>query len=401
MHINLFALCITVGGLAVLFYAYAGYPALLWLLNALKASRREPREGLPPWPHVSIVISAYNEEQSIKARLENLLALDYPREQLEIVVGSDGSTDRTAEIVASFAAEGVRLFDFAQRRGKANVLNDLVPAARSQIVVLTDANTFFYADAVKRLVAALIRRPNACAVVGRLHLNSPTAKGNLDGIYWRYETWLKSLESRFGAVLGANGAIYAFRRGDFRPLPPQTIVDDFLIPLLIRLETGGEVIFVPEARAWEQSPERVRDEFRRRVRIGAGDFQALQWTWRLLQPWRGMVALAYLSHKVLRWLGPWFMLAVFVGNLLLLGEPLFNVLFLVQSCFYALALSGGLLQPTPGIGRIATAAYYFVVLNAALFFGMLWLAVGGAGPTWTKSARGPIEASRAEGGAGW
>src|SRR5258706_1559396 len=384
----------TLGAFALLFYAYAGYPALLWLLSRLAPEEAERRGNSAERPAISILISAYNEEAAIDDRIRNLLALDYPRQKIEILIGSDGSTDRTAEIVASYRAEGVRLFAFPHRRGKASVLNDLVREARSDIVVLTDANTFFHPAAAGRLIDALLGRPYGSVAVGRLDLRSAAKNGNLDGAYWRYETWIKTLESRFGSLLGANGAIYAFRRERYRPLPREAIVDDFLIPMLMRLHSGDRIFLVPGATAWEKSPEEVRDEFRRRVRIGAGDCQALRWTWRLLLPWRGMVALAYFSHKVLRWLGPWFLLAALAGNFMLLGNPFFNLLFLAQLAFYLLALGGALLRPLPAVGRLAAAARYFVVLNAGLFLGLARLAVGAARPTWSTAPRKGFEAER-------
>src|SRR5262249_37023229 len=157
--------------------------------------------------------------------------------------------------------------------------NDLAAAACSEILVLTDANCAFEPDAVRELVQALAGNLKCCAVVGRLDLRANGKSGTLDSGYWRYETWLKTMESSLCAVLGANGAIYAVRRAQYVPLPRQAIVDDFVLPMSIRLRWGGKVFFRPSARAWEVAPERVRHEFRRRIRIGSGDFQALRWTW--------------------------------------------------------------------------------------------------------------------------
>ncbi|MBI4526178.1 MAG: glycosyltransferase family 2 protein [Deltaproteobacteria bacterium] len=380
-------LVITFLSFGLLLYAYAGYPAFLWILSLFKRGEECERSALSDWPEVSILISAYNEERVIGERINNILALDYPKEYLEILIGSDGSTDRTCQIVKSYQSEKIRLIAFEKRRGKASVLNDLMRAARGEIVVLTDANTFFQPDAVRELVRALRFSPSACAVVGRLELRSSAKSGNLDGAYWRYETWIKKLESRFGAVLGANGAIYAFWREQYAPLPQQAIVDDFLIPMLMRLRSGGRVFFVPSATAWETSPERVRDEFKRRVRIGAGDLQALTWTWRLLLPWQGMVALTYFSHKVLRWLGPWLMLFGFGGNLWLLGDPVFEMIFIGQISFYGLGLSAGLFRRLPVLGFVAFAARYFLVLNAGLFVGFAHLSLGMARPFWATAPR--------------
>jgi cellulose synthase/poly-beta-1,6-N-acetylglucosamine synthase-like glycosyltransferase len=378
---------LTLTSFGLLLYTYVGYPALLWLVSrgvpASESLNGEPTQ----WPHISILLSAYNEESVIADRLKNLLDLDYPRERLEILVGSDGSTDRTCEIVNRFHSQEIGLVGFEERRGKASVINDLVSLARGEIVVLTDANTFFEPDALRELIRGLCRHPSARAVVGHLHLDSPVMRGNLDSVYWRYETFIKMLESRFGCVLGANGAIYAFRRTHYQRIPQDTIVDDFLIPMLMRLHSGGQVFFVPTAKAWESSPERVRDEFRRRVRIGAGDLQALFWTWRLLLPWKGMVAVAYFSHKVLRWFGPWFMLVGFVANLWLLDSLFFRLLFLGQLLLYGLGLGATLVHNLPLLGRAAAGVRFFLVLNAALLLGFIRFSLGVARPFWSTTPR--------------
>lgn len=381
---------LTLGSFGLLIYAYGAYPGLLWVLSKMLGVHERGEQGKPTdWPEVSILLSAYNEEQVIGERMENLLKLDYPRDRLEFIVGSDGSTDDTCSIVKRYATQGIRLVAFERRRGKAEVVNDLVRQARANIVVLTDANTFFRSDAVRHLVKALWRHPTACAVVGRLHLSSPGGSGNLDGVYWRYETWIKRLESHFGCVLGANGAIYAFHRERYPGLPQGAIIDDFLIPMLMRLHAGGTVIFVPEATAYETSPAGVRHEFLRRVRIGAGDLQALIWTWRLLLPWQGMVALAYFSHKVLRWFGPWFMLTGFLGNVWLLDYRVFRLVFLIQAAFYTLALVASPVKQLPILGRVAYAAQYAVMLNAALLLGFVRFAFGLQRGFWSPAPRRP------------
>jgi len=374
--------------LGLVLYTYAGYPALLWLLARLLPSREADRGATAPrWPDVSVLLSAYNEELSIETRIRNLLELDYPAERLEILVGSDGSTDRTEEIVRRWESDRLRLVAFAGRRGKASVVNDLVSRARGEIVVLTDANTFFQPDAVRELVRAFGRHPSACAVIGQVEYRTSAASGNLDGMYMRYDAWLQTLESRFGCVLGAHGAIYAFPRSRYRPIPAGTIIDDFQIPLRMRLHGGGHVFCAPAAKAWERSPERVRDEFRRRVRFGAGGLQALLSTWPLLLPWQGMVALAYVSHKVLRWFGPWLILVGWGANLWLLGVPFFRMLFLSQLAGCGLALLAPWVRRVPVVGRGAAALRYFLVLNAALLLGFVQFARGAAGPSWSRTPR--------------
>jgi len=371
----------------LLLYTYAGYPAVLWA--ASKWIRSKERSDVEPaeWPRVSVLVSAYNEETAIGERIANLLSLDYPADRIEILVGSDGSTDRTCEIVRGYEKPGVRLLCFEQRRGKASVLNDLIARARNDIVVLTDANTFFRPDAVRELVKSLLRYSAGSVVVGRLDLTAPSENGNLDGAYWRYETWIKTLESHFGSLLGANGAIYAFHRERYRPLPKEAIVDDFLIPMLMRQDSDARVYFVPEARAWERSPDEVKDEFYRHVRIGAGNFQALRWTWKLLLPWKGTIALAYFSHKVLRWFGPWLMLAGFLTNLQLLHIPVFAVLFLGQVVLYEIAFGALLLHRIPIVGRAASAMRYFLILNIALLVGLGRFVLRVEQPFWSTAPR--------------
>jgi len=381
------AAVLTLTSLGLLLYTYGGYPVLLWLFNRVSPAPESVSTEPTQWPEVSILLSAYNEEDVIADRMQNLLELDYPRERLEILVGSDGSTDRTCEIVNRFNPQGIRLVAFKERRGKASVINDLVTQARGEIVVLTDANTFFHPDAVRELIRALWRHPSACVVVGRVDLRSSVATGNLDSMYWQYENFIKTLESRFGTVLGANGPIYAFRRTQYQPIPQEAIVDDFLIPMLMRLRSGGHIFLIPTARAWEMSPERVRDEFHRRVRIGAGDLQALMWTWQLLLPWKGMVALSYLSHKVLRWLGPWLMLVGFAANLGLVHRPFFWLLFSGQLMLYGIAAGAAFVRRVPVLGVAASGMRYFVVLNAALLLGFMRFALGVARPTWDTTPR--------------
>jgi len=374
--------------LSLLFYTYIGYALVLGGVNYV-SRRRGTRSDQDPrvWPHISIVLSAYNEESVIARRIENLLDVDYPPDRMHIVIGSDGSSDRTSEIVRRYRTARVKFYDFGLRRGKAYVLNDLLSRVTGDLVVFTDANTFFHPDALKELVRGFSQHADACAVVGKLEFRTSAGTVNPDNLYWRYETVLKTLESRFGSVLGANGAIYAIKRTNYRPLPPGTIVDDFLIPMLMRLHGGGSVVFQPTAKAWELTPQTVRDEFWRRVRIGSGDAHALAHTWRLLLPGRGMLAVSYWSHKILRWLGPVLLLAAFLSNLWLLDRWWAQGIFAVQLAAYGQGLASRWLRSVPLLGRVATGAWYFMVLNAALFVGFVKFFRGTARPTWRTTSR--------------
>ena len=224
---------------AVVVYVYAGYPFLIWALSRLFGTARAARD-VEEWPVISIVIAAHNEEMVIGERLENLVALDYPADRLEILIASDGSTDRTCEIVRACGAANVRLLDFAQNRGKAAVLNDALAEARGEIVIMSDANTMMAADAAKCLTRWFVD-PGVGVVCGRLILVDRASGENVDGMYWKYETFLKGCEARLGALLGANGAIYAIRKSIYPRLPHRIAVDDFVIPLLAHLQSAGRI----------------------------------------------------------------------------------------------------------------------------------------------------------------
>src|SRR5262245_5410690 len=291
----------------LVFYTYLGYPVAVWCLARLFGQKHEADGGDPQnVPSVSLLIAAYNEEAEIGMRLDNALAMDYPADRLEIVVASDGSFDATASIVRRYAGRGVRLLDYQQRRGKAAVLNSAFAELNGDIVVLSDANTHFGPDAMRRLTS-WFRDPQVGVVCGRLILSDPETGHNVDGLYWKYETFLKKNESRLGALLGANGAIYALRRGLYPGIPEGTIVDDFVIPLQAKLRSGCSIVYDSQATAHEETPRAIGAEFQRRSRIGAGNFQSLGLLWRLLDPRHGWIAFTFFSHKILRWLCPFFL----------------------------------------------------------------------------------------------
>jgi len=373
--------------LGLLGYAYAGYPVLLWCLSRVTAPLEIRSLGPSEWPTVSVVISAYNEEAVIGRRIENLLEMDYPRELVQILIGSDGSTDATCDVVARYRFAGLQLAAFPVRRGKASVLNDLVSRACGEFVVFTDAATVFYPDALKELMTGFQRYSSASVIVGELEMRSSRSSRNLDGSYWRYELFVKQLESVIGGGLAASGTIYAVRRRDYCPLPSDTIADDLLEPLLIRLRTKGDVVLHATARAWQLIPAQVVDEFHRRVRSGGGIAHALREARSLLLPQWGVVALALWSHKALRLAGPFLLLAALGANLWLVGESFYQLLFAAQAAVYGLGASAGKLRSVPLLGRAASVARYFIVLNAALAVGCVKYALGMASPVWNRTVR--------------
>lgn len=367
--------------------AYAGYPVLIFVLSRLFG--RKPTAPSHPdsdLPSLSLLIAAYNEELDIEARVLNALALDYPRDKIEIVIASDGSTDRTNEIVRRYAPQGVRLLAYPTNRGKTTVLNESVPQLRGEIVLLSDANTDMAPDAARRL-AVWFRHADVGVVCGRLVLVDPWSGRNVDGLYWKYETFLKRCESRLGALLGSNGAIYAIRKALFPVVRPGTLIDDFVIPLDAKRRSGCRIVYEARAVAQEETPPTIRAEFRRRIRIGAGGFQSIGMLWPLLAPSCGWVALTFLFHKILRWSCPFFLIGALVANVFLLGDPLYLALFAGQLGFYAVAALGHYVPPRPRWLRYLRLPTMFVTMNLALFLGFFrWLLRPQTG-TWVRTDR--------------
>src|SRR5262245_23212365 len=228
--------------LGLVAYTYVGYPVVIWCLARLFGQRRHRPAAPAEFPTVTLLIAAHNEEAEIEERIRSALATDYPASRLEIIIASDGSSDATPAIVRRYADRGVRLLDYSQRRGKAAVLNAAMREATGSIILLSDANTHIDAPALRCMVR-WFADPQIGVVCGRLILHDPARGRNVDSVYWSYETFLKQNESRLGALLGANGAIYAIRRSCYHPIPDGTIVDDFVIPLLAKLRTGCAIIY--------------------------------------------------------------------------------------------------------------------------------------------------------------
>ena len=368
-------------------YTYAVYPALIWLMARLFGEHKPPTElADEKLPLVTLLIAAHNEESVIGPRIENALTLHYPTEKLDILIASDGSEDSTAAIVQRYAARGVRLLDYPVRRGKAAVLCAAIKEARGGIVVLSDANTKTNADAIRSLVR-WFADPQVGVVCGRLILADPHTGKNVDGAYWRYETFLKRHESQLGALLGSNGAIYAIRADRFQPIPPGTIVDDFVIPLLARLRTGCRIVYDPSTVAEEDSAPDIRGEFRRRVRIGAGDWQSIRILWPLLNPLQGWVAFTFFSHKVLRWLGPFFLLAALTLNFVLLDSKLGVYSLEAQLIGYCLAILGGGVPKGAPAWKLMRLANLFVNMNVALLVGFFRFVSGSQSGAWSRTQR--------------
>ena len=354
-------------------YSYLGYPAWLWL-----RSRWSPRpvrrssggtfdqtsDRHSPVPAVSAVMVVRNEEAVIARKLENLLTLDYPQAQLEVVVVSDGSIDSTPGILANYASDSrVRTLIKPSSQGKAAGLNDAIQLATGEVLLFTDARQHIESRAL-RLLIENFADPDVGAASGELMLGDPasgeTGKGM--GFYWRIEKKIRELESASGSVAGATGAIYCARRSLVDPLPAGTILDDVLVPMQI-VRKGYRVIFDARARAWDTPDLGEAREFSRKVRTLSGNYQLLQ-----LAPWllssENAIRFEFVSHKLSRLAVPFALVALLVASIFL-PQPFYRAALAAQLAFYALslaALAGVRIGP---LSRIADPARTFVVLNSA------------------------------------
>lgn len=367
-------------------YCYVGYPILIWAAARFRQGRQTPPAlADADLPGISLLIAAHNEAGVIESRIQNALALDYPHDRLEVVIASDGSDDGTTEVCGAYAGR-IRLLAFPNRRGKAETLNAAIPQLRGDLIVLSDANTAMDGQALRNLARWFVDT-SVGAVCGRLILEDPATGGNADGVYWRYETFLKTCEGRLGGPLGANGAIYALRRNLFSPLPPGTIVDDFVMPLTAKLRSGCCIVYDTDAVAREESAPDIRAEFRRRARIGAGAFQSLATLWPLLSPRYGWTALALWSHKVLRWLCPLLLVCALFTAAALAGRPIYRAALIAQVGFYALCIVGSVVPSAGRAFRWLRVFPMFASMNLALLLGLARWFRGNQSGIWSRTAR--------------
>jgi cellulose synthase/poly-beta-1,6-N-acetylglucosamine synthase-like glycosyltransferase len=349
------------GSAFVIAYTYVGYMGWLWL-----------RARLWPWPvlrsrqepYVSIVMVVRNEERWLESKLRNVLELDYPPTLYQIVVVSDGSTDRTEAILRPHADDPrMRVLMNQLSRGKACGLNDAMFLAAGDVVVLTDARQKIESGAI-RLLMENFADPEVGCVSGALMLGDPEdgESGKGMGLYWRIEKKIRELESESGSVIGATGALYAVRRELLVPVPEGTILDDVYIPMQVARQ-GKRVVFEPRARAWDSPNLGADREFDRKVRTLSGNYQLLE-----LAPWlltgKNPLRFEFISHKILRLAVPFALAALLVSSMVLSGL-IYRSAFALQVVFYGLSLLAGLHLSRGPLARMSDAALTFVVLNSA------------------------------------
>jgi len=362
-----------------IFYTYFGY-ALLIPLIGLFVKRPVDRRDITP--RVTFLITAYNEEKNIRKKLTEVLALDYPHEQLEVMVASDGSTDRTDEIVGEFRDRGVVLKRVEGRVGKTATQNEAVKAAAGEIIIFSDATTVYERDAIRKLVRNY-NDPQVGAVSGRYEYVNPTGApvGTGSILFWKYENFIKSMQTRIRTISGCCGCIYSVRKVAYVPLPGD-IISDLVEPLMV-IQGGYRVVFEQEAVAYEETTEKSHEEFRMRIRVITRAMRGILYARGLLNPFRfPFVAFQLFSHKVLRWLIPFFLIGLLVANAFLLDKQFYVITFALQVTFYLLALAGLTADRMGKRFKPAAVPLYFCIVNMASLIAFFKTLAGQKMVTW-------------------
>jgi cellulose synthase/poly-beta-1,6-N-acetylglucosamine synthase-like glycosyltransferase len=370
--------------LLLFIYPYVIYPGLLYLAAHFLQGKGAPADEPETYPSVAMVICALNEERVIGQKVQNCLELQYPGNKLRIIVVSDGSTDGTVRVVRQYAASGIELIEQKHRRGKIANLNEVLPRLKEEVVVLSDANVMYRADAVMKLVARL-RDPSVGCVSGKVILTESTPE--LDGPtgqYYSLEWYLQERSSAIYSMAGADGAMYALRRNLFRPCPGDTIIEDFVIPMGV-VRQRKRVVHEPQAVGWEKGPATMREEFRRKVRIAAGVAQGLI-RGNILPPFDAPPGFwfVFVSHKLLRWFSPLVGLAILCCALLTVHQPGAQIVLAGIGILFSL----GLVQLLTRWGNpVVSAPFYFLFGQVALGWGLVKGFMGQQTVLWAKENR--------------
>jgi cellulose synthase/poly-beta-1,6-N-acetylglucosamine synthase-like glycosyltransferase len=363
--------------LSLITYTYFIYPVFLFVLYSLLQLWRDWRylvgrrnRRVTPVDddsvEISFLIPAYNEEAHLLEKISNLRVTDYPREKMQILVVSDGSTDATNGILKNISDPNIEVIFLPHRSGKATALNQAVLRARHEILVFSDASTLFAPDAVRNLVRHFTD-PSVGAVCGALRFHASSESHQTEGIYWKYESMIRLMEGRLGATLTASGAVYALRRKAYLTLDSRTILDDFVIPMNAR-RGGYRVVYDPEALATDYAPEGIGGEFTRRVRLATGSFTSLLHLLRV--PMGGFGRFAFVSHKLLRWILPVVLCTLLISNAILFRQPAYTAFGLLQLFFYLWAGIGYLLRKHTGRMKFMLLPYFMLAMNFAFLVGL-------------------------------
>ncbi len=382
----------------IVVYTYVGYGLVLFglvqLRRFIKGKRVLPTIPKDGHPSLTLVVAAYNEADIMVTKIENTLALRYPKAQLSLLFVTDGSTDGTPEVVRNYPE--IKLMHSPVRKGKIHAIHRAMGKVKTDVVVFTDANTFLNRDALL-LLARHYQDPTVGAVSGekrvRIEENADATAG--EGMYWKYESTLKKWDSELHSVVGAAGELFSVRQSLYEAVPDDTILDDFMISMQIA-QRGYRIVYEPEAYATELSSENIGEELKRKVRIAAGGIQSILRLTEAANPLNNpLLFFQYISHRVLRWtVTPFLMMVTLLANLAIVattGEAFYLILLLAQLLFYGMALGGWFLENRKVKSKILFVPYYFCMMNYAVFMGIGRYFVGKQSAAWDKSKRKEAE----------
>ena len=382
--------------LLIVFYTYIGYGILLYIIIRLKRLfAGKPCEAVLPadeeLPTMTLMICAYNEEDVVKEKMENTLALDYPKDKLRIMWVTDGSNDHTNELLAAYP--GVDIVFSPERRGKTAALKHGLRELKTRYVAFTDANTMINAGALRE-IARLFCDPTVGCVSGEKRVaarkeGEMAAEG--EGIYWRYESTLKRWDSELYSAMGAAGELYAIDPKLCREVPDEALLDDFMMSMYV-VQAGKRIAYTAEAYAMEYGSANIYEESKRKRRIAAGGLQSIWWLRSMLNPFKQpLVTFQYVSHRVLRWsITPIAMVLLLLVNIALVAMgagTFYTVILILQMLFYLMALAGWFLNRYGHKNKLLYTAYYFVFMNFNVFRGMAYLRSHGKSGAWEKAKR--------------
>ena len=382
----------------IIFYSFGGYGLLLWSILGIRKSfhkkEQAPFQENQEEPLVCLFVTAYNESLYVKQKIENSLVLDYPKDKIQLIWVTDGSTDNTPDIALTYPE--VEVFHQSERRGKAHAMNRGMAFVKAPIVIFTDSNTILSKGTIRAIVKEF-RHPKIGCVAGEKRIatdaSSPTVATG-EGLYWKIESWLKKLDSKFFSTVGAAGEIFAIRKELYSELEEDTLLDDFILSMRIAMK-GYRIAYAENAQATELASANAREEMKRKIRIAAGAYQAMARLSALLNPFKyGWLTFQYFSHKVLRWtLAPLALPVLFLsGWYLSLSTSLttltfYHVATVLQLLFYLIALAGYLLLKKKIQSGWLFAPFYFTLMNYACLPGFIRYSQGKQSVIWEKAQR--------------
>ena len=382
--------------LFIVFYTYLGYGILLYLIIRIKRLVKGRKAPTPmpsdeELPTMTLMICAYNEQDVVAEKMQNTRALDYPKDKFRVMWVTDGSNDRTNELLAAYPE--VDIVFSPERRGKTAALKHGLREVKTQYVAFTDANTMINSGAMKEIARLFMDKTVGC-VSGEKRV-APRKDGEMaaegEGLYWRYESTLKKWDSELYSTMGAAGELYAMDPTLCRDIPDNALLDDFMMSMYV-VDEGHRIAYSPDAYALEYGSADIHEESKRKRRIAAGGLQSIWWLRKMLNPFRQpLVAFQYISHRVLRWsITPLALVILLIVNALLVmmgAGSFFTVMLILQLLFYPAALLGYFLSERGYRNKLLYTAYYFVFMNLNVFRGMAYLRSHSHSGAWEKAKR--------------